>query len=84
MRCECEAPPGQGLGGAHDTLEVVRVDGRDYVRRSEARACPVFLAAVLRARAFSEQPERLATLQTPTRDASGEEEDDDDRRGEPA
>lgn len=67
MRCACDAPLGQGIGGAHDALEVVRVDGREYVRRSETRACPTVIAAILRARAFSEQPERHAALKTTAR-----------------
>lgn len=46
----------QGLAGPHELLEVVVVDGREYVRRCETWPCPTHLRAIRRARKYSEQP----------------------------
>lgn len=45
----------QGLAGPHEMLEVVRIDGRPFVRRCEIRSCPEHLAAIRRARAFDDR-----------------------------
>ena len=47
----------QGLAGPHEVLEVVLVGRREYVRRCETHPCPAHLAAIRRARRFSEQPQ---------------------------
>lgn len=63
-RCqhEVDAPPGQGLVGIHEVLEIVRVDGREIVRRSEIHCCETHLAAIRRARTYGEEPAKLAKL----------------------
>lgn len=57
-RCDCE-PTGQGICGPHDRLEVVRVNGRDMLRRVGIDPCPERVAAILRAREWSERSARV-------------------------